>query len=122
MITPEETPDLIAAAKKTLELRGDDGTGWSLAWKINFRARLGDGDHAYRHIERILRYAGGSEGKFNYATGGGTYAKALPNILAFGPVFPGDEAREHKPDEYITVENLLKNTQIIAAAMYEMAK
>ena len=54
--------------------------------------------------------------------GGGTYAKALPNILAFGPVFPGDEAREHKPDEYITVDNLMKNTKIIAAAMYAMAK
>ena len=54
--------------------------------------------------------------------GGGTYAKALPNILAFGPIFPGDEVREHKPDEYISIENLMKNTQIIAAAMYEMAK
>ena len=54
--------------------------------------------------------------------GGGTYAKALPNILAFGPVFPGDEAREHKPDEYITVDNLMKNTKIIASAMYAMAK
>lgn len=54
--------------------------------------------------------------------GGGTYAKALPNILAFGPIFPGDEVREHKPDEYITIDNLIKNTQIIAAAMYEMAK
>ena len=54
--------------------------------------------------------------------GGGTYAKALPNILAFGPIFPGDEAREHQPDEYISVDNLMKNTQIIAAAMYEMAK
>lgn len=86
MITPEETPDLIAAAKKTLELRGDDGTGWSLAWKINFRARLGDGDHAYRHIERILRYAGGSEGKFNYATGGGTYA----NLFDAHPPFQID--------------------------------
>ena len=86
MITPEETPDLIAAAKKTLELRGDDGTGWSLAWKINFRARLGDGDHAYRHIERILRYAGGSEGQFNYATGGGTYA----NLFDAHPPFQID--------------------------------
>ena len=54
--------------------------------------------------------------------GGGTYAKALPNILAFGPVFPGDEVREHKPDEYIEIKNLLKNAQIIAAAMYELAK
>ena len=54
--------------------------------------------------------------------GGGTYAKALPNTLAFGPIFPGDEVREHKPDEYISIDNLMKNAQIIAAAMYEMAK
>lgn len=54
--------------------------------------------------------------------GGGTYAKALPNIVAFGPIFPGEEVREHKPDEYITVDSLMRNAQIIAAAMYEMAK
>ena len=54
--------------------------------------------------------------------GGGTYAKMLPNTLAFGPIFPGDEVREHKPDEYIEISNLIKNAQIIAAAMYEMAK
>lgn len=54
--------------------------------------------------------------------GGGTYAKMLPNTLAFGPIFPGDELREHKPDEYIEIDNLMKNARIIAAAMYEMAK
>ena len=54
--------------------------------------------------------------------GGGTYAKAISNLLAFGPIFPGDEIREHKPDEYITIDSLMKNTQIIAAAMYELAK
>ena len=54
--------------------------------------------------------------------GGGTYAKALPNIVAFGPIFPGEEVREHKPDEYISVDSLMKNAQIIAAAMYELAK
>ena len=54
--------------------------------------------------------------------GGGTYAKCLPNILAFGPIFPGDEVREHKPDEFIEIPKLMKNAQIIAAAMYEMAK
>ena len=54
--------------------------------------------------------------------GGGTYAKALPNILAFGPIFPGDEVREHKPDEFIEIPKLMKNAQIIASAMYEMAK
>ena len=54
--------------------------------------------------------------------GGGTYAKSIPNLLAFGPIFPGDEIREHKPDEYIEIDNLVKNAQIIAAAMYELAK
>ena len=54
--------------------------------------------------------------------GGGTYAKTLPGILAFGPIFPGDEVREHKPDEFIEIPKLMKNAQIIAAAMYEMAK
>ena len=54
--------------------------------------------------------------------GGGTYAKSLPNILAFGPIFPGDEVQEHKPDEFIEIPKLMKNAQIIASAMYEMAK
>ena len=54
--------------------------------------------------------------------GGGTYAKALPNVVAFGPIFPGDEVREHKPDEFIEVEKLMKNAQIIAEAMYQLAK
>lgn len=54
--------------------------------------------------------------------GGGTYAKCLPNILAFGPIFPGDEVREHKPDEFMEIPKLMKNARIIAAAMYEMAR
>lgn len=54
--------------------------------------------------------------------GGGTYAKMLPNTLAFGPIFPGDEVREHKPDEFLEIPKLMKNAQIIASAMYEMAK
>lgn len=54
--------------------------------------------------------------------GGGTYAKCLPNILAFGPTFPGDETRLHKPDEYADISKLMKNAQIMASAMYEMAK
>lgn len=54
--------------------------------------------------------------------GGGTYAKAMPNTVAFGPIFPGDEAVEHKPNEYIELSKLMKNAKIIAAAMYEMAK
>lgn len=53
--------------------------------------------------------------------GGGTYAKMIPNTLAFGPVFPGDEVREHKPDEFMEIERLLDNAKILAAAMYELA-
>ena len=54
--------------------------------------------------------------------GGGTYAKMIPNTLAFGPIFPGDEVREHKPDEFMEVSRLLDNTKLLASAMYEMAR
>jgi len=57
-----------------------------------------------------------------HSIGGGTYAKMLPNIVAFGPIFPGEEIREHKADEYISIDSLLKNAQIIAQAMYALAK
>lgn len=70
---------------------------------------------------RVYREHTGLEGKAK-CIGGGTYAKSLPNILAFGPIFPGDEVREHKPDEFIEIPKLMKNAQIIASAMYEMAK
>ena len=71
LITPEKTPELAAACRRTLELRGDDGTGWSLGWKINFWARLQDGDHALTLLEKQLRPVK-SQG-FNYRNGGGTY-------------------------------------------------
>ncbi len=53
--------------------------------------------------------------------GGGTYAKMMPNTLAFGPIFPGDEVREHKPDEFIELDRLLDNAILLAAAMRELA-
>ena len=48
------TPDLAEAAKKTLLSRGDHGTGWSLAWKINMWNRLHDGDHAYQLLYNLI--------------------------------------------------------------------
>lgn len=54
--------------------------------------------------------------------GGGTYAKSVKNTVAFGPTFPGDPDREHKPDECIEKENLLRNAKIIADAMYRLAR
>ena len=53
--------------------------------------------------------------------GGGTYAKMIPNTLAFGPVFPGDEVREHKPDEYMELSRLMDNTKILADAICALA-
>lgn len=70
-ISPEKTPELAKACKKTLEVRGDDGTGWSLGWKINFWARLRDGNHALKLLDRQLRFV--SDSGYNYQNGGGTY-------------------------------------------------
>ena len=53
-ITWEETPDLMKAARQSLIFRGDGGTGWSLAWKINFWARFKDGDHAFKMVKTLL--------------------------------------------------------------------
>lgn len=72
-------------------------------------------------LMKVYREQTGLEGKPK-SIGGGTYAKSLPNIVAFGPIFPGDEIREHKPDEFLELSRLMQNAQIIAAAMYEMAK
>lgn len=53
-ISPLRTPELAKAARTTLEIRGDDGTGWSLAWKINFWARLLDGERAHKLISMLI--------------------------------------------------------------------
>ena len=83
-ISPLTTPELAQAAKRTLELRGDDGTGWSLAWKVNMWARLLDGDHAYTLFKNLLRLT--RDGNTNYSHGGGAY----PNLFDAHPPFQID--------------------------------
>ncbi|MES2880669.1 MAG: glycoside hydrolase family 95 protein, partial [Bacteroidota bacterium] len=83
-ISPLGTPALAAAAKKTLELRGDDGTGWSLAWKVNIWARLLDGNHAYKLFRNLMRLT--KEKGANYGAGGGAY----PNLFDAHPPFQID--------------------------------
>jgi alpha-L-fucosidase 2 len=56
-ISPLLDNRLAAAARKTLEVRGDGDTGWSRAWRVNFWARLLDGDHAYKIYQELLRHA-----------------------------------------------------------------
>lgn len=70
-LTPEVYPDLINAVRQSLEIRGDVGTGWSLAWKINLWARLHDGDRAYRFIKRLLTLV--DDTKVDMHNAGGVY-------------------------------------------------
>mgnify|MGYP002344396426 FL=1 len=70
-VLPRINPDYAKACKRTLELRGDGGTGWAMAWKINFWARLEDGDHAYKMLKNGLRHVDATEVSMK---GGGTYS------------------------------------------------
>jgi alpha-L-fucosidase 2 len=70
-ISPIHTPDLAEACRKTLEQRSDAGTGWSLAWKINFWSRLQDGDHALKLLKNQLKPVEST--RTNYTDAGGTY-------------------------------------------------
>lgn len=81
-INYEETPQLMEAAKQSLLFRGDNGTGWSLAWKINFWARFRDGDHAYKLVHKLLSPAQVPERKIR----GGSY----PNLFDAHPPFQID--------------------------------
>lgn len=83
-ISPSLTPDLAAGARKTLEGRGDSGTGWSLAWKVCFWARLGDGDRAHRLLRAFCVPTGAKS--YNYSNGGGVYA----NLFCAHPPFQID--------------------------------
>lgn len=84
-IHPRTTPDLAQAAKVTLAHRGDEGTGWSRAWKINFWARLLDGDHAFSILKNLILPVPVVDGKNNQG-GGGLY----PNMLDAHPPFQID--------------------------------
>lgn len=82
-ITPATTPGLTQAAIKSLNYRGDDGTGWSLAWKINYWARFLDGQHAYTMIRKLFNPVFDAGQKMS---GGGSY----PNLFDAHPPFQID--------------------------------
>ncbi|MDR3456280.1 MAG: glycoside hydrolase family 95 protein [Verrucomicrobiae bacterium] len=71
-ISPYTTPRLAQAARKSLEVRGDDGVGWSLAFKAALWARLGDGNHAWLFVRKALFPVTTQE--IRYDNGGGVYA------------------------------------------------
>ncbi|MDR0263964.1 MAG: glycoside hydrolase N-terminal domain-containing protein [Sphingobacterium sp.] len=79
-----KTPELTKAAKVTLTARGDESTGWSMAWKVAFWARLQDGNHAYKILNNFINLVGGDG--IDYNNGGGVYA----NLLCAHPPFQID--------------------------------
>jgi alpha-L-fucosidase 2 len=81
-ISPYRNPELFSAAKTSLIARGDESTGWSMGWKVNFWARLLDGDHAYRLITDQLTPSIQPDGRQK----GGTY----PNLFDAHPPFQID--------------------------------
>ena len=83
-ITCETTPELAEACKKTLEVRGDAGTGWSLGWKVNLWAKLKDGDRTLKLVHDQLTLV--RSNITHYAGKGGTY----PNMLDAHPPFQID--------------------------------
>jgi alpha-L-fucosidase 2 len=72
-ITPRGTPELAAAVHKSLQMRGDDATGWGVGWRINLWARLLDGDHAYKLLAMLM-----------------TPPRTLPNMFDSCPPFQID--------------------------------
>ena len=84
LITPDGTPDLAEACRKTLETRGDDGPSWSIAYKVLWWARLQDGKKAYELLVQLLNPTLSTG--INYGAGGGIY----PNLLSAGPPFQID--------------------------------
>lgn len=83
-ISTTHTPKLAEAARVTLNARGDGGTGWSRAWKLNFWARLNNGNRAHNMLRNLLRPV--SKTTVEMSTAGGTYA----NLLCAHPPFQLD--------------------------------
>lgn len=85
-IIPDKTPELADACRRTLEIKGDETTGWSKGWRINLWARLWDGNHAYKMYRELLKYVDPDGLRTNYSGGGGTY----PNLFDAHPPFQID--------------------------------
>lgn len=83
-VDPSTTPELADAVRKSLEVRSDIGTGWSLAWKVNFWARLKDGDRAYKLLKNLLKPIDTYD--TNMSNSGGTY----PDLFCGHPPFQID--------------------------------
>ena len=84
-ISPTTNPELFQAARNTLIQRGDMATGWSIGWKINFWARMLDGNHAYKIIQNMLHLLPNDKVQKEYPEG-----RTYPNLFDAHPPFQID--------------------------------
>ncbi|WP_202710327.1 dipeptidase PepV [Sporosalibacterium faouarense] len=100
-----------------------DGTNIELEEGTDMKPIYVPKDHPLvSKLMKVYREVTGDEETEPITIGGGTYARALDNAVAFGPLFPGQEELAHQKDEYIEIESLIKNALIYAKALYELAK
>ncbi len=99
-----------------------DGTGIEINDMTHQAPLFFEEDHKLvKTLMKVYKEYTGKDEK-PIAIGGGTYAKEMPNIVAYGPLFPGDEDVVHQADEYIEIEKLILVSKMYASAMYELAK
>ena len=79
-------------------------------------------DFLVEKLMDVYREISGDNESKPITIGGGTYARAMKNAVAFGPMFPGQKDVAHQKDEYISIEHLMKISKIYAKAIYELAK
>ena len=86
-LLPKGTQELLKACERTLELKGDETTGWSTGWRINLWARMKNGEKAYHIYRKLLTAVAPEKSRIpNYSKGGGTY----PNLFDAHPPFQID--------------------------------
>ena len=109
--------DMMEPLKAKLE-----GTGIELQDFVHQEPLYFPEDHPLiKTLQGVYRSQTGQEATL-LAIGGGTYAKEMPNIVAFGPIFPGKPDLDHQANEYIEIEDLILNAKIYAHGIYELAK
>lgn len=96
--------------------------GFSIQMKTHLGPHHVDADsELVKTLQKIYEEHTGEEAEL-LAIGGGTYARAIKNAVAFGPLFPGREDVAHQKDEYIIIEDMLKATAMYAQAIYDLTR
>lgn len=99
-----------------------DGTGITIENFSHQEPLYFSKDHPLiQSLAKVYNEQTGKEAEL-ISIGGGTYAKEMPNTVAFGPIFPGEPSTIHQPNEYIEIEDLINITKIYAHSLYELAK